>query len=135
MLRIVEFDRLVRSGGLPNCTTFAVDYEVSERTVARDIEYIRDCLSAPLEYDSDRRGYYYSNAWELPGLIKAAAAGENRFLYAVNIVKGLSSSEQQALIHMFTGACSSTDPEEEQAAGKRVTGDPARFQQPAFLVA
>ncbi|GHT89419.1 WYL domain-containing protein [Spirochaetia bacterium] len=33
---------------------------MTPRTIQRDIEYMRDMYSAPIEYDYDHRGYYYS---------------------------------------------------------------------------
>src|SRR5207249_5869433 len=34
-------------------------FEVTERTIHRDIDCLRDQLGAPIEYDSSRHGYYY----------------------------------------------------------------------------
>lgn len=42
---------------------------MSARTILRDIEYMRDELGAPLEYDSAKRGYYYTEPqFQLPAL-------------------------------------------------------------------
>jgi proteasome accessory factor B len=67
--RLLELDRRIRSGGFPNCLTFSREWEVSQKTVQRDIDYLRDQLGAPVEYDRERRGYFYSDAsWFLPSL-------------------------------------------------------------------
>lgn len=46
--------------------------ECSRATVARAIEFLRDRLHAPVEYDHQRNGYVYRRGedgpWELPGL-------------------------------------------------------------------
>jgi predicted DNA-binding transcriptional regulator YafY len=34
--------------------------EVAPRTIQRDIEFMRDMYNAPIEYDYERKGYYYS---------------------------------------------------------------------------
>ena len=44
MARIVTFDKTVRMGEYPSRSSFSVDYGVSERTLALDIEYLRDRL-------------------------------------------------------------------------------------------
>jgi len=64
--RLIELDSSIRSGKYPNCTTFARKWECSRRTVQRDITYLRYSLGAPIEYDRDRRGYYYTDpSWTL----------------------------------------------------------------------
>lgn len=58
--RLIFIDTRVRRGDYPNCATLAREYEANARTIARDIEYMRDMLDAPIEYDQGRRGYYYT---------------------------------------------------------------------------
>lgn len=60
--RLLFIDEKIRGGKYPNATTLSEDYEVSSRTITRDIEYMRDSLGAPIEYDSVRKGYYYTEA-------------------------------------------------------------------------
>jgi len=60
MFRMAEIDAAIRSGIYPNCRGLGRQIEVSSRTVQRDIEYMRDMLGAPIEYDAARHGYYYS---------------------------------------------------------------------------
>jgi proteasome accessory factor B len=57
--RLLFIDEKVRSGSYPNAATIAEEYEVAQRTILRDIEYMRDMLGAPIEYDNSRRGYFY----------------------------------------------------------------------------
>lgn len=68
--RLVELDRRIRDGRNPNCHTFAEEWEgVSSKTVQRDIDYLRDQLGAPIEYDFFKKGYYYTDLnWFLPAL-------------------------------------------------------------------
>ncbi len=58
--RLIFIDSMIRRGSYPNCGKLAREYEVTGRTIARDIEYMRDMLDAPIEYDKNRRGYYYT---------------------------------------------------------------------------
>jgi predicted DNA-binding transcriptional regulator YafY len=69
MARIRFIDGKIRDGKYPNARTLADEYEVSERTIHRDIEYMRDMLDCPIEYDKKRRGFYYSEpAFALPNV-------------------------------------------------------------------
>ncbi|MDE7227390.1 MAG: WYL domain-containing protein [Treponemataceae bacterium] len=58
--RMTRIDEEIRSGSFPNANTLANMLEVSSRTIQRDIEYMRDFYHAPLEFDSARNGYFYS---------------------------------------------------------------------------
>jgi proteasome accessory factor B len=49
----------VQRGTYPNATTLAKELEISSRSVARDIDFMRDRLQLPLRYDGVRHGYYY----------------------------------------------------------------------------
>lgn len=50
----------IASGTFPNATKLARDLEVSTKSIWRDIEFMRDRLNLPLEYDSSRNGYHYT---------------------------------------------------------------------------
>ena len=58
--RLLDLDRQLRNKAYPNCTSFAAQWEVSTKTARRDIDFLRDRMGAPLEYDALRRGYYYT---------------------------------------------------------------------------
>ena len=55
MRRIHEW---ISSGQFPNAVTMGKDLEVTDRTVKRDIEFMRDRYGMPIEYDEDRHGYF-----------------------------------------------------------------------------
>jgi len=61
LVRLVTLDQVIRSNSYPNSHRFSADYEVSVRTIKRDIEFMKYRLGAPIEYDVERRGYYYTN--------------------------------------------------------------------------
>jgi predicted DNA-binding transcriptional regulator YafY len=66
--RILEIDNKIRKGGFPDKKSFADCFEVSNKSIERDFEYMRDRLNAPLAYDKCKRGYYYTdNSYFLPG--------------------------------------------------------------------
>ena len=67
--RLLELDAQIRAGRFPNCSSFAREWEISSKTVQRDIEFLRDRLGAPIAYHHGRRGYHYTDtAWSMPRL-------------------------------------------------------------------
>ena len=65
--RIIWFDAAVRAGKRPNAKALQEKFEFSESTARRLIHFCRDTLNAPLEYDWQRKGFYYrDNAYRLP---------------------------------------------------------------------
>ncbi|MCX8513400.1 MAG: WYL domain-containing protein [Chthoniobacteraceae bacterium] len=50
----------IDSGSFPNCRTLSEILEVSEKTVSRDIEFMRSRLDLPIAYHDKKFGYYYT---------------------------------------------------------------------------
>src|SRR4029079_4939035 len=57
MLRIHQ---AIQSGKFPNASKLARELEVSTKSIHRDIEFMRDRLELPIEYDGSRFGYRYT---------------------------------------------------------------------------
>ena len=57
MLRIHQ---AIQSGKFPNASKLARELEVSTKSIHRDIEFMRDRLELPIEYDGSRFGYFYT---------------------------------------------------------------------------
>lgn len=57
MLRIHQ---AIQAGNHPNATKLAREMEVSSKSIHRDLEFMRDRLNLPLEYDAARGGYHYT---------------------------------------------------------------------------
>ncbi len=67
--RLLFIDRKINEGKFPNCRTLAEEWEVSRKTIQRDLDYMRYQLDAPIEYSGDKRGYYYTEQnFKLPAL-------------------------------------------------------------------
>jgi len=65
--RFIWFDNEARNGCYPNATRLASHFELSTKTAQRSIEYFRDRLNAPLEYDESRKGFFYIDpTFQLP---------------------------------------------------------------------
>jgi predicted DNA-binding transcriptional regulator YafY len=73
LARIYSIERQIASGRYPNVNDFAKEYGCGTATIYRDIEYMRDRLNAPIEYDARRRGWYFSEkGFRLPARYAAA---------------------------------------------------------------
>ncbi|MFN2367008.1 MAG: helix-turn-helix transcriptional regulator [Desulfurivibrionaceae bacterium] len=71
--RLVFVDQQVRegmkNGQLANCRSMAAAYEVSPKTIMRDMDYLKNQCDAPLSYDRSRHGYYYTEEnYQLPAI-------------------------------------------------------------------
>src|SRR6478735_1414201 len=58
--RMLRIHQLIQAGRFPNATTLAAELEVSTKSVHRDLEFMRDRLELPLEFDRARFGYHYT---------------------------------------------------------------------------
>ena len=57
MLRIHQ---AIQSRRYPNASKLAAELEVSTKSIHRDLEFMRDRLNLPLEYDGSRHGFHYT---------------------------------------------------------------------------
>ncbi len=62
--RVFFINRKIKSRGFANLKDIAEHFEVSDRTIKRDIEYMRYRLDAPLFYSRDKNGYVYSEKFK-----------------------------------------------------------------------
>ena len=62
LVRMLKIHDLLAAGKYPNCSTLAPDFEVSTKTIQRDLDFMRDQLALPIEYDAIRHGYFYAGA-------------------------------------------------------------------------
>ncbi|MFZ0826642.1 MAG: WYL domain-containing protein [Verrucomicrobiia bacterium] len=58
--RMLRIHQALSTGKFPNASTLAREIEVATKTIHRDIEFMRDRLGLPVEYDSARFGYHYT---------------------------------------------------------------------------
>jgi len=85
--RIYRIDEKIASGSYPNSDDLAGMCATSISTISRDIEFMRDQLRAPIEYDPLNRGYYYTQkTYRLPTVF---AGAEN--LLALGMAKSILS--------------------------------------------
>jgi proteasome accessory factor B len=58
--RIVRIHAAIQSGKFPNASGLSREFEVSTKTLHRDLEFMRSQLSLPIEYDRAKFGFYYT---------------------------------------------------------------------------
>lgn len=68
--RIFEIDRQIRGGLYPRAEDIAARLECSRRVIFADRRFMVDRLGAPIEYDREKGGWYYTDpTWVLPGIM------------------------------------------------------------------
>ena len=58
--RMLHIHRSIQSGKYPNATLLSRELEVSSKSIHRDLDFMRDRLQLPLEWDASKFGYYYT---------------------------------------------------------------------------
>lgn len=58
--RMMRIHAQLKAGDYPNCRKIADEIEVSSKTIQRDIDFMRDRLGLPIDYDPQRVGYFYT---------------------------------------------------------------------------
>lgn len=72
--RFYKIEMLIRSRGCVHIDTLLSELEVSRATLKRDLQYLRERLNAPIEYDAQSNGYRFgaqsrgATKHELPGV-------------------------------------------------------------------
>ena len=58
--RMLRIHQALQSGNYPNSTKLAAALEVSEKSIQRDLDFMRDRMQLPIEYDVRQFGYHYT---------------------------------------------------------------------------
>ena len=62
--RMLRIHQALKAGKHPNASSLASELEVSTKSIHRDLEFMRDRLGLPIEYDCTRFGYWYTEEVE-----------------------------------------------------------------------
>ena len=62
--RMIRIHQSIASGEYPNATKLSTEFEVSTKSIYRDIEFMRDRMYLPIEFDHIKNGYYYTEPVE-----------------------------------------------------------------------
>jgi predicted DNA-binding transcriptional regulator YafY len=68
LARLLQIDSLLRSGNRQTQQSLAQATERSDRTIRSDLDFLRDTLGAPLEYQKDKGWHYTDPDWRLPSI-------------------------------------------------------------------
>lgn len=99
LLRMVYIDQKIREGmrcgRYANCQTMAREYEVSTKSIQRDIDYLKYQCEAPIEYDSSKKGYYYTESnFKMPAVQINASD-----LFAISIAEKVLKQHEDTPIY------------------------------------
>ena len=56
----MRIHQALQAGNFPNASSLARDMEVSTKSIQRDLEFMRDRMDLPVEYDGSKRGFFYN---------------------------------------------------------------------------
>lgn len=59
---MIRIHGALKAGTFPNASRLAADLEVSTKTIHRDIDFMRDRLGLPIDFDPVRNGYLYTES-------------------------------------------------------------------------
>jgi proteasome accessory factor B len=62
LARMMKIHRLIEDRTYPNCRKMSEEFEMSVRTLKRDIEFMRNRLKMPIEFDVPKNGYYFTRS-------------------------------------------------------------------------
>ena len=60
LARMLRLHEELSAGRHPNCRSMAQEFEVADKTIQRDIDFMRDQLNLPIEYEPGKFGYRYT---------------------------------------------------------------------------
>jgi predicted DNA-binding transcriptional regulator YafY len=89
--RFIWFDSQVRRKKYPNAISLAEQFEISSKTAQRDIDFMRDRLLCPMEYDSSQKGYYYCDDTYSLAMVYLSSEELSALLIAREMLKDISN--------------------------------------------
>lgn len=57
--RMLKIHQAIQAGRYPNATQLAKKLEVSTKSIHRDVDFMRDRMGLPIDYDASKFGYFY----------------------------------------------------------------------------
>lgn len=112
--RFLWFDAQARQGKYPGAAKLATHFEISTKTAQRSIEYFRDRLNAPLEYDPSLKGYYYVDANFTIPVMKLSEEELTSLLVSRKLLSGTSTDrlgdELSTMVKKLSGLISANLP-------------------------
>jgi len=113
--RFYKLELLLRSRGCVSFAALQAELGVSPATLKRDLQYLRDRLSAPITYDATHNGYRFSAA--------KAGAGDPRAI-------ALIQRAEAALGNLAVGIVNALNPERIVVGGSVAEHEPSHVLDP-----
>jgi predicted DNA-binding transcriptional regulator YafY len=105
--RITWIHRKLKTGRPLTAKQVAAQFEVSEKTAKRDIEYLRDRCEAPIEWNAGKHTYEYESAWNGLDFLDEHSLLASAFLKAIrgqfNYVPVVADDLEQTFIEQLPG--------------------------------
>ena len=102
--------QLIQNGEYPTCPAVAKEFEISTRTVKRDVEFMKESLNLPIEYDRSRGGFFYTEPVEAFPTMAVTEAGSLRALRG-------AQSDRAVSRHAVPGTARGSVPKADGATG------------------
>ncbi len=102
LARMLRIHEALKAGRMPNCRKLGEELEVSGKTVQRDLEFMRDQLGLPIEYDAARFGYRYA---EEVAAFPTVQVGEGELLALVVAQRALEQYQGTVWADRLQAAC------------------------------
>ena len=93
---------LIQGGRYPNCRKLADELEVCAKTIQRDIDFMRDRLQLPIEYDQLKFGFHYT---EPVAAFPAMAMSEGELVSLLIAEKALAQHRGTVFERPLRSAC------------------------------
>ncbi len=130
--RVSRIHKEIAAGVFPNIQKLAKLFEVTERTIKRDIAVLRDEFNAPLKFDRRKNGFFYSvEGWSLP-LQRLSEGDLLSFFIAENALKLIGQSTQALQLKTSLAKIASMLPDEVSVDLASI-GENVSFQNTPFL--
>lgn len=132
LARVSRIHKEISSKTYPSVSKLADIFEVNERTIKRDLAFLRDEFSSPLKFDRRKKGFFYSiEGWSLPPQ-RLSEGDLLAFFIAENALK-LTGQDAQALQLKTSLAKIASLLPDQLMIDISALGESVSFQNPAFV--
>ncbi|QGQ99327.1 WYL domain-containing protein [Paenibacillus psychroresistens] len=101
MHRIVWIDNEIRQHHYPSCAAIAERFSISVRQAARDVEYLKDSMCAPIEYSHSHKGYLYTEGTFMLGHVVMTEQQRHGLTYLANRYAQMEGEHATHLARLF----------------------------------
>lgn len=94
----MKIHEMVSRSHYPNCSSIARELEVNRKTIQRDINFMRDEMDLPIEYDDANHGYHYTRPVSEFPFLKTTAEDLVSLILARNALDPMRGSALEATL-------------------------------------